>query len=133
MQREKEEIGRRIKQALKEAHISQAAIADVLNISQSTVTAYVQGRNEPPLNSLKVIADRCNVSLDWLISGPEQQNGIVAKPSGKWESTPAGQEDGMLRLLVAEMEETWGTKTSDKDKLDLTEKLLAMLREEKKK
>lgn len=72
MEQIKKEIGLRIKSALESADINQRALSKKLNVVESTVTAYVQGAALPNALGLASIAQLCNVSIDWLITGREQ-------------------------------------------------------------
>ena len=65
----KEDIGKRIKQALVAAGKSQRDLAKALNIAESSVTAYVQGGSEPSAQGFAMIAELCEVTIDWLITG----------------------------------------------------------------
>lgn len=69
MDKSKEAIGRRIKEALKGARLNQKELSVKLNRSEPTITGYVQGRSEPSASDLATIAEVCEVSTDWLITG----------------------------------------------------------------
>ena len=51
--------------------ISQAQLAKAIYVSPSTLGMYEQGRREPSIDTLVLIADYFNVSLDYLINGNE--------------------------------------------------------------
>ena len=64
-------IGTRIASLRRQAGMSQAELAEKLNLSPSTIGMYEQGRREPPLATLVRIAELFNVSLDYLVAGKD--------------------------------------------------------------
>lgn len=82
MEINKEAIGRRIKQALDVAGLTQRALATELGVSAGSVSGYVNGLNEPNAAALAQIASLCKVSLSWLITGEivsEREPGATAE------------------------------------------------------
>lgn len=74
----------RFKQIRKENDITQAKLADALNVSQNAVFNWETGKREPSLNMLKKISEYFDVSLDYLLRGSvyEQADDISEdKPS----------------------------------------------------
>lgn len=65
-------LSTRIKKAIVDAGKTQRYIATLLNVAETTVSAYTKGVSEPPTKSLAIIARECGVTLDWLITGEEQ-------------------------------------------------------------
>ncbi|MCK5826825.1 MAG: helix-turn-helix domain-containing protein [Desulfuromusa sp.] len=61
----------RIKMAIVDAGITQKYIAKLLDVAETTVSAYTKGVSEPPTKNLAAIAKECGVTLDWLITGKE--------------------------------------------------------------
>lgn len=45
---------------------SQSELANILGIPQPTLSAYELGKNKPTIDAVINIADKCNVSIDWL-------------------------------------------------------------------
>lgn len=74
----KENIGRRIREALDKANVLHQDLAALLNVTQPTVSAWVTGRNEPPLKALAMISQLCAVSIEWLVTGNELESTIDA-------------------------------------------------------
>lgn len=62
-------IGHRIAALRREAGMSQAQLAQALNVSPSAVGMYEQGRREPAAETLAAMADLFSVSVDYLITG----------------------------------------------------------------
>jgi len=62
-----ETLGARIRAARKGAGLSQEKLAVELGVSWSTVNRYESGKNTPPLNRLRLIADVLEVEITDLI------------------------------------------------------------------
>ena len=57
----------RLKEVLKENHLSQNAFAQKISMSQSVVNNYCSGKREPSLDVLISICKVLNVSADYLL------------------------------------------------------------------
>ncbi len=60
-------LGKRIKSLRKGQEITQDQLAEFLNVSRQSVWGYENNSVEPSLDVLVKIADRFNVSLDYLL------------------------------------------------------------------
>lgn len=60
------ELNIKLKTLRKEHGYTQEQIADILNLTRSSIANYENGINEPSISILVAIADLYNVSLDWL-------------------------------------------------------------------
>ncbi|NMF06301.1 helix-turn-helix domain-containing protein [Clostridium beijerinckii] len=69
-------LGDRIKLLRKEQKITQEQLADWLNVSRSSIKGYENDGVEPSLNVLIKIADRFNVSLDYLLGRTEEKHNV---------------------------------------------------------
>lgn len=67
-------LGLRIAALRRKAGLSQAELARRLRISPSAVGMYEQGRREPAVEVLLAMAKIFDVSLDYLLTGSEQEN-----------------------------------------------------------
>lgn len=54
---------------------SQKEFSDLVGIPQPTMSAYETGRNKPTIDALMTIAEKCEVSIDWLC-GRDQVNSV---------------------------------------------------------
>lgn len=63
------EIGKRIKEALNDSQISQKMLAAEIGVQPPSVTAYIQGGSNIPVEALEVISRMCDVSIDWIVKG----------------------------------------------------------------
>lgn len=65
-------IGERIAKARKNAGYSdQKAFAKVIGVGARTLADYETNNSEPKASTLKLIAEKCNKSLNWLLYGDE--------------------------------------------------------------
>jgi phage repressor protein C with HTH and peptisase S24 domain len=62
-------VGEQLKLLRRHFGISQTAIAKILGIKQTAVSAWEGGRNEPTTPTLLKIANTYGVSADWLLTG----------------------------------------------------------------
>ena len=61
-------FGQNLQLILEEKELSQKQLAIDLNLHGSTVRNYVRGLREPDFATLKLIAERLEVSIDYLLS-----------------------------------------------------------------
>ena len=83
-------LGARIAALRKAAGMNQAQLAQHLKISPSAVGMYEQGRREPSVDTLAVIAKLFDVSIDYLVTG---------KPAS------APEERALTDLLISRVED----------------------------
>jgi len=69
-------LGDRIKLLRKEQGITQEQLADYLNVSRQSITGYENDGVEPSISVLIKIADRFNVSLDYLLERTEEKHNL---------------------------------------------------------
>ena len=62
-------FGERIRLVRKNAECSQKEFCALLDIPQSTLSAYETDRMQPTIATLVKIAEKFNVSVDWLCGG----------------------------------------------------------------
>lgn len=73
-------IGERIKELRKNKNISQDQFADDINVSRQSVSNWEKDIVSPDIESVKMICDYFNVSMDYLITGKEDNKKTV-----KWK------------------------------------------------
>lgn len=59
-------LAERIKNARTNKHYTQKELAELLNVKSTTVSGWELGRNEPSIETLKTLAQKLNVSFDYL-------------------------------------------------------------------
>jgi transcriptional regulator with XRE-family HTH domain len=64
----------RIKQLRESLKMTQKDFSDYIGIKQQTLSGYERGIMKPPLDIAKGIAEKCNISIDWLCGLSERKN-----------------------------------------------------------
>lgn len=72
-------IGERIKELRTLNKLSQDELSKILNIKQNTLSQYEKGKREPSLELLKLIAEKFNVTTDYLLGITDKIPGIIKK------------------------------------------------------
>ncbi|MDE6868753.1 MAG: helix-turn-helix domain-containing protein [Clostridia bacterium] len=67
-------FGKRVKQELQEQNIQQKDLCEFLNVKKSTLSEWLNGKNEPPMRIIVQIAIFLEVTTDYLL-GLENDNG----------------------------------------------------------
>jgi len=67
----KKEVGERLKQWRTQKGLTQQELAQLLNVSRSTIASWEIGRTEIPYKALKKLKEEFGLDLNWLISGEE--------------------------------------------------------------
>jgi transcriptional regulator with XRE-family HTH domain len=67
-------IGQRIKELRKEHNLTQQQFAALLNLNDSTISLYENGKREPEFPTLMKIADNFNVTVDWLLGRTDNKS-----------------------------------------------------------
>ncbi len=91
-------FGLRLKKSIKKAGYTQKEVVEKLNLSKNSITNYVNGRI-PKAEILQDLANICNVSMEWLLTGEE--TGIYPRSKIK-QFSPA--ENGSSGSAVRETE-----------------------------
>ena len=73
-------LSQKIKTMRSLRNMTQKDFAAYIGIPQPTLSAYENGKNNPTVNVLVEIADKCGVSLDWLC-GRETNSGAISSMS----------------------------------------------------
>ena len=60
--------------AMKAAGYSQLALANATGIKQSAISTYCKGKGLPNVESLYLLAQQLNVSMEYLLTGEDNQN-----------------------------------------------------------
>ena len=64
-------FAKRLRSARMARHFTQQAMADALNLSLNAYQKYEQGERTAPYDTLVAIADKLNISIDWLLGRDE--------------------------------------------------------------
>ncbi len=76
------QIAERIRMARKDAHLSQAALASGVGVSDKAISSYEQGRSTPPFEKLQRIAIQTNRPVSYFTSESTEEITIVTKLQG---------------------------------------------------
>ena len=63
------EMRHRMALALEVAGVTKEAMADYIGVSRQTISNYLIGRTVPTIGYVRNWADRCQVSVSWLLTG----------------------------------------------------------------
>lgn len=66
--------GQRIRDLRKEKRLSQTELADVVHVSQQTITAWENDKAEPSSSAIAALADYFDVTTDYLLGRDEQND-----------------------------------------------------------
>ena len=76
------ELARRIREARRNAHLSQDELGKHIGVSDKSVSAYEQGRSTPPIDKLKKIAFSTNHPLAYFTQDDNQEALLASKLAG---------------------------------------------------
>lgn len=65
-------IGQRLQESRKASGLTQQALADIMGVSVSYIKSTERG-SKPSIKYLFVVANRCHVSFDWLLTGVQNE------------------------------------------------------------
>lgn len=74
--------GERIKIAIKKSGLKQNAIASKMNLKPDTITSYITGKRNMPDDKLRLLAQLCGVSFNWLKTGSLEPLGEAKNNEG---------------------------------------------------
>lgn len=60
-------VSERIKELMQESSLTQTALAKKIGLKQNTISAWLLKKKEPSINSLWLLADFFQVSIDYLV------------------------------------------------------------------
>ncbi len=81
-------VGERLKQVRIENNLKQSEMAEILGLGRTIISTMEKGDSSPTLQSLFILKEKFNISIDWLISG---KTGMEHIP---------GNEEATFKLLI---------------------------------
>ncbi len=72
-----EEIGARLRKLRRDRKMTQADLADVLNVTASTVSLYESGRHSPDLYMLARYGEFFRADMNWIVFGNRLHTGTL--------------------------------------------------------
>lgn len=91
-------MGKRLKELRKSKHLTQDNIADMLNISQKTISSAERGLYRLSLEYLLEYCSIFNCSLDYIVSGKTHDSAISKLPTEIYNILCNGSETEVNRL-----------------------------------
>lgn len=73
MKNNKQTIGQRIKELRELKGLTQAQLGELIFVSDKTISKWEKDKSEPDSNSLVLLAEKLNVTLDYLLTGKEPE------------------------------------------------------------
>ena len=99
-------FGEKLKEARKEAGLSQEQFAEKMSVSRSAIAKWESDKGMPDVNNLKVMAQLLDVSVDYLLDEtglPKSDVLSFSLPSGfKFIVRPSGTEPKLKAYLFAQ-------------------------------
>ena len=119
-------LGEKLKEARKQASLSQEQLAEKLGVSRSAVAKWETDNGIPDVGNLKVIAQLLDVSIDYLLDDREGMDVLVLREPYDLSAYGKGSKftkknrvvrdkfpDGEIYALLAEQKLTRGEKVVD--------------------
>ena len=101
------QLGERIRTVRKSTGYSQKEFCAMLDIPQSTLSAYETDRMQPTVTTLINIAVKCEVSMDWLCGLEPKEtpsNVIILKGSSFTAEIPTSTSPELLAVILDKIE-----------------------------
>lgn len=77
------DVADRLRKALRTADVGVQEMAEYLGVSRNTVSTWINGRIEPKVSTLRLVAMRCGVDYEWLRTGTTSD---PQKPTPAWNT-----------------------------------------------
>ena len=61
------QVASRIKELMKENNLNQVGLAEKIGLKQNTISAWLLGKKEPSIRSLRLLADYFNTDIDYIV------------------------------------------------------------------
>ena len=89
------EWNKKMKEARKRVHMTQAELADKLGVSRSTIANYEMSRRKPSFIELKKIAELLHVNVNYLVEGEESDKGdeLITRANNVFNDSSITNED----------------------------------------
>lgn len=100
---EAKELGKKISDLRNQKHLKQDEFAEIMEVSQNTLSYYERGIRKPDAEFLYSLHEKFNIDLHWLITGESQP---MAKPKDLLDETVLQQsidisiEAGWIKILT---------------------------------
>lgn len=92
-----------LKRLRRERNLTQAQLAERLNLSQATIGSWESGVRRPDIDMLPVIADFYGVTVDTLLGTEKKEERIISMEPWNPEDVFAVMQDDSIRLMARGM------------------------------
>lgn len=91
----------RLREERQKLKLSQAAVADQLNLTRPAYVKYETGSSTPQVKTLSKLAEMFGVSTDYLLGKTDKRNTLFSSPSPSRQLTLAEKEQAIKEWLTA--------------------------------
>lgn len=67
-------LAKRLKELRESMNLTQSQFGDLINVAQTTLSPYENGSKTPNIDTLYNIAEKCDISMDWLCGRTNLKN-----------------------------------------------------------
>lgn len=93
-------LGEKLKEARKQANLSQEKLSEKLGISRSAVAKWETDKGIPDIDNLKILSQLLNVSIDYLLdNGNNMDKSVIKEPIdlSEYEGSNKSKKDKIVR------------------------------------
>ena len=83
---ENEMFSNRLREVRKSRGLTQTQMSKMLNISATAYGDYERGRTEPDLNTLRMISNVLQVSIDYLLEVKHEKKDLIMVSQSDWDT-----------------------------------------------
>ena len=125
-------LGQRLKDARTRKNLTQIEVKKLTNINNKTLSGYENDVSEPDLETLKILADIYDISIDWL-AGMTDDPAPKQKPPNYEEMVLSAKNIGDALIVIARLKskkdipKNWFSEILDKaiDKFGIPEPVIS--------
>lgn len=121
-------FGDRLQKLRKDKGLTQKDIADLIKIAPSTVGMYEQGRRDPDTETLRILADYFNVSVDYLLGRTENTKQVSKDEVPEEFTDPEAARTYVKKHRIFASEGFNANKMDDEKILEFANALLEQMR-----
>ncbi len=101
-------LGERLRKARERANLKQIQVYEHTNINNKTLSRYERGGSEPDIDTIKTLAELYDVSLEWLLTGEENNDTLHNKNDFKIFAYRLKRQREEINLSIEELAQIIG-------------------------
>ncbi|GED14953.1 helix-turn-helix domain-containing protein [Aneurinibacillus migulanus] len=101
-------LGERLRKARERANLKQIQVYEHTNINNKTLSRYERGGSEPDIDTIKTLAELYDVSLEWLLTGEENNDNLHNKNDFKIFAYRLKRQREEINLSIEELAQIIG-------------------------